>query len=117
MGLGMARNIINEWTEVLVKAEDTCDMTYSFPFVNQFGQQLWGTKVRPLPGARNFLAGAGLKKNIDYDYTADRSTGEYCYKFENPYSAVLFKMWFDKDSPKKTSSKSHQKCPECGHTF
>ena len=61
--------------------------------------------------------GGLISDNIDYDYTADKTTGEYCYKFENPNSAVLFKLWFDKDSPKKTSSKVHQKCPECGHTF
>ena len=56
---------LNSWTEVLVRAENVKDMTYSFAFKNQYGQDVWGTKVRPLPGARNFLSGISLKKNVD----------------------------------------------------
>ena len=74
---------LNEWTEVLVTTDNKKDMSYSFTFKNLKGQDVWGSKVRPLAGARNFLAGAGLKKNVDYDFTADVKTGQYCYKFKN----------------------------------
>ena len=109
---------INKWTAVLVQAENTSDMTYSFMFHNEWGKPCWAKRVRPLAGARHFLFGAGLKKNVDYDYTADIKTGEYCYKFKEPGSAMLFKLWFDKDSPiKMKTGRINHICPECGHDF
>ena len=45
---------LNKWTDVIVKAETKKDMTYSFTFKNQNGQVVWGSKVRPLPHAREF---------------------------------------------------------------
>jgi|TARA_R110002074_G_scaffold297606_4_gene469110 hypothetical protein len=109
---------LNNWTEVLVKAEQKRDMTYSYSFKNQRGQPIWGTKVRPLPGARNFLVGLSCKKNIDYDYTADKRTGQYCYKFKDPANAFLFKLWFDRDSPQAmTSYHQEHTCPDCGCIF
>ena len=108
---------LNNWTEVLVTTDNKKDMSYSFTFKNLKGQDVWGSKVRPLAGARNFLAGAGLKKNIDYDFTADVKTGQYCYKFKCPDDAVLFKLWFDKDSPKRVSGKIVHTCPDCGYVF
>jgi len=109
---------LDSWTEVLVEAENKKDMTYSYNFKNQQGQHIWGTKVRPLPGARIFLSALNCKKNIDYDYTADKKTGQYCYKFKEPENAFLFKLWWDKDSPE--AMKSHQQehtCPDCGCKF
>jgi|TARA_B100001105_G_scaffold255461_1_gene255084 hypothetical protein len=109
---------LNSWTEVLVEATNKKDMTYSYSFKNQRGQPIWGTKVRPLPGARNFLVGLDCKKNIDYDYTADKKTGQYCYKFKEPENAFLFKLWWDKDSPKNANSHTlMHTCPECGNQF
>ena len=108
---------LNKWTEVLVTAENKKDMTYAFAFKNQYGQDVWGTKIRPLPGARNFLVGVGLKKNLDYDYTADKKTGQYCYKFKNSQNALLFRLWFDKDSPERINSQNNHTCPECGCVF
>ena len=109
---------LRNWTEVLVKAENKKDMTYSFASKNQYGQDVWGTKIRPLPGARNFLSGIGLKKNVDYDYTADKLTGEYCYKFSEPKVATMFTLWFDEDSPERNNTHSIQHtCPECGNKF
>ena len=109
--------LLNNWTEVLVITDNKKDMSYSFTFKNLKGQDVWGSKVRPLAGARNFLAGAGLKKNVNYDFTADVKTGQYCYKFKNPDNAVLFKLWFDKDSPEKVSGKIVHTCPDCGYVF
>ena len=108
---------LNNWTEVLVATDNKKDMSYSFTFKNLKGQDVWGSKVRPLAGVRNFLAGAGLKKNVNYDFTADVKTGQYCYKFKNPDDAVLFKLWFDKDSPERVSGKIVHTCPDCGYVF
>jgi hypothetical protein len=108
---------LKKWTEVLVATNKKKDMTYSFTFKNQNGQDVWGTKIRPLAGARIFLAGVGLKKNLDYDYTADKLTGQYCYKFKNPQNAVLFRLWFDKDSPKRVNGKNTHVCPNCDYVF
>ena len=71
---------LKKWTEVLVETDKKKDMTYSFTFKNQNGQDVWGTKIRPLSGARIFLAGVGLKKNLDYDYTADKLTIESTFR-------------------------------------
>jgi hypothetical protein len=108
---------MKKWAQVLVTAENKKDMTYSFTFKNQFGQPVWGTKIRPLPGARNFLVGVGLKKNVDYDYTANKITGEYCYQFKNPQNALLFRLWFEKDSPKNRNGKNSHICPNCDYVF
>ena len=110
---------LEKWNEVLVETPITKrkDMTYSFTFKNQQGRDIWGTKIRPLAGARQFLAGVGLKKNVDYDYTADKRSGQYCYKFKNPENALLFRLWVDgSDAPKKGKSQSkYTVCPNCGH--
>ncbi|SVB24655.1 uncharacterized protein METZ01_LOCUS177509 [marine metagenome] len=110
--------MLNKWTEVLVKAESKKDMTYAFNFKNQQGQMVWGSRVRPLPHATQFLAGCGLKKYKDYDFTADKTTGEYCYTFKDDEYATLFSLWFTKDSPQSQYSKHQQHtCPECGTIF
>ena len=56
-------------------------------------------------------------KNVDYDYTADKRSGQYCYKFKNPENALLFRLWVDgSDAPKKGKSQSkYTVCPNCGH--
>lgn len=108
---------LNKWTEVLVKAENKKDMTYSFTFKNQQGQMVWGSKVRPLPHAREFLVGCGQKKYKDYDFTADKTTGEYCYMFKDPEVATLFSLWFTKDSPQANKHNKQHTCPNCGTEF
>jgi len=110
--------VLSDWTDVVVKAENKKDMTYSFTFKNQNGQVVWGSKIRPLPNARNFLAGMGMRKNKDYDFTADKTTGEYCYSFADPEVATLFSLWFQKDTPESTHTHSLvHTCPECGNQF
>ena len=108
---------LNKWTEVLVKAESKKDMTYAFNFKNQQGQMVWGSRVRPLPHATQFLQGCGQKKYKDYDFTADKTTGEYCYTFKDEAVATLFSLWFTKDSPQAMKHTKQHECPECGYNF